>query len=240
MFLPHHEQPPDCPADQGGHAHSMAPARPARLNSIALAHGVAFSLQALLFSRLLDLDADATARLLATFALGGASLALLWRWWATMPHWLDMSWGMAGVGALGMYFGIWADHQFGPIADLESRLWTYGCMLLACNLAMMTLTHHAHHHHFTDVGFLSMMIGGNAGMIVGMQAGKRVVTIFPLPPGPIDMGCRLLGMSFGMILGMLIGYVAMLSLCRRTTTSGGAGPRRLRGGPDAGDQPRRS
>jgi hypothetical protein len=193
----------------------MAPARPARLNGIALVHGIAFSLQALLFSRFLDLDINATARLLAAFALGGALLALLWRWWVAMPHWLDMSWSMAGVGTLGMYFGIWADHAFSPLTDLDSKVWSYGCMLLACNLSMLTLTHHAHHHRLTDAGFLSMMIGGNAGMLVGMQAGKRVVSLFPMPPGAIDMVCRLLGMSFGMIVGMLAGDVALRRLFRR-------------------------
>src|SRR5262249_20266339 len=111
----------------------MAGARPARLNGIAALHGFAFVLQALVVSRLLDLDSGDTARLLAAFALVGGLLVLLWRL-VPLPHWLDMSIGMAGVGSLGMYFGIWSDHRFGPIADLDSRVWTYGFMLTACNL----------------------------------------------------------------------------------------------------------
>jgi len=192
----------------------MRPASPARLNIIAAIHGASFFLQALLLSRLLDLEAGDTARLLASFAVVGVLLAVLWRWWLAMSHWLDMSFAMAGVGSLGMYFGIWTDHQFGPVADLDSKFWTYGCMLLACNLAMLTLLHHAHHQRFTDVGFLSMLIGGNVGMVVGMQLGKRAVFLFPAPPAPLEMLCRLLGMSFGMIVGMLVGAGALLGLCR--------------------------
>jgi hypothetical protein len=193
----------------------MDPAHPARLNGIAAIHGTSFLLQALLLSRLLDCDARDTVRLLVTFAVGGGLLALLWRRWVTMPHWLDMSFGMASVGTLGMYFGIWSDHQFGVVSDLDSKFWTYGCMLFACNLAMLVLMHHVHHHRLTDVGFLSMMIGGNGGMILGMQVGKRIVDLFPTPPAPLEMLCRLLGMSFGMIVGMLLGYVLLLGVCRR-------------------------
>jgi hypothetical protein len=203
----------DHPTSHAGHPGSMPSAHPAHLNGIAALHASAFVLQGLIITRLLDLDSSDTTRLLAAFAAGGLVLAVLWRCMA-LPHWLDMSFGMAGVGSLGMYFGIWTDHQFGPISDVDTKLWTYSCMLSACNLAMFTLTRHAHHHRLADAGFLSMIIGGNAGMIAGMLLGKRLVNLFPAPPAPFEMLCRLLGMSVGMIAGMLLGYVALLGLYR--------------------------
>ncbi len=192
----------------------MGPPRPVRMTVIAAVHGMAFVLQGLLLARLLGLEDSAAVRWTVAFAVTGILAAGLWRWWTSMPHWLDMSFGMAGVGTLGMYFGIWSDHHFDMLADLDSRFWTYGCMLAACNLSMLFLTHHVHHHRLTEAGFLSMMIGGSGGMVVGMLLGKHVDILLPALPRPDELLCRLLGMSLGMIVGMLLGYVIMLRLCR--------------------------
>jgi hypothetical protein len=203
------EAPPDHACD-GHHPGTMAP-HAARLNGIAALHGLAFLLQGLLLAHLLHLHGNDMLLLLAGFTAAGLLLAVWWRFWPTMPHWLDMSLGMAGVGSLGMYFGMWSDHDFGDISDLEIKFWSYGCMLLACNLAMFTLTHHAHHHR-SRAGFLSMIVGGNIGMVVGMPLGKLAVALLPALPMPFEMLCRLLGMSLGMIVGMLVGSAALRSL----------------------------
>ena len=73
-------------------------------------HALAFALQGVAFLLLLD-----TARalpsagiLFAAFALFGFVLAYAWLRWATIPHALDMCFGMLTFGNLGMLLGWWA------------------------------------------------------------------------------------------------------------------------------------
>jgi hypothetical protein len=172
------------------------------------------ALQGLLLALFLDLNTQAAVGLFLGFATIGAVLALLWRQWAAMPHWLDMCFSMCTVGSFGMYLGIWTDHRFGPITALESLLWTYGFMLGACNLAMFAMTRCRHTIDFTDGAFLSMFIGGNVGMIAGMKAGMIAVARLLDAPRPIELLCKLAGMSLGMAVGMLLGSLVVRLLVR--------------------------
>jgi hypothetical protein len=155
------------------------------------------------------------AGLFLGFAVLGAGLGILWRQWAAMPHWLDMCFSMCTVGSFGMLLGIWTDHRFGPIASLESVFWTYGFMLVACNVGMFAMTRCRQAFNWTDVTFLSMVIGGNLGMIVGMKAGMVAVTQLVDAAKPFELLGKLAGMSLGMVAGMLLGNVVFLVLVRR-------------------------
>jgi hypothetical protein len=179
-----------------------------RLDRLALLHAAAIAVQAVLIARFLDLNATAALILFLGFGTLGILLALLWRWWTAMPHSLDMCFGMCTVGTLGMYVGIWVDHQFLPMPTLESLFWTYGFMLVACNGAMFTMTRHRHALDFTNRAFLAGLIGANLGMIAGMKAGALAVTWMLDAAPPLNMLCKLAGMSLGMALGMLAGQRA--------------------------------
>jgi hypothetical protein len=189
-------------------------ARPGRTNLIAAGHAVAFALQGVLLAVFLDLGAGAAAALFLGFAVLGAALGALWRQWVAMPHWLDMCLGMCTVGSFAMLLGIWTDHRFGPIHSPESVLWTYAFMLAGCNVAMFAMTRCHHAFLWTDVDFLSMLIGGNLGMIAGMKAGGVAVTYFLDAAGPGELVGKLAGMTLGMVAGMLLGNVVLLVLLR--------------------------
>jgi hypothetical protein len=200
----HHHQPS-----------SNEPSRTGRANAIALAHTVAFALQGLLLGLFLGLNAVAATGLFLGFSAMGVGLGIIWRRWASMPHWLDMCFSMCTVGSFGMLLGIWTDHHFGPLPSIDSVFWTYGFMLVACNVGMFTLTRCRHAFSWTDVPFLSMVIGGNLGMIVGMRAGMVAVTQFVDATQPIELLGKLAGMSLGMVGGMLLGNMVFLILARR-------------------------
>jgi hypothetical protein len=192
-----------------------APVRSNRANTIAVVHAIAFALQGLIVGRFLDLDAPAAAGLFLGFAVVGVGLGFLWRRWATMPHWLDMCIAMCTVGSFGMLLGIWTDHRFGPVVAPEDVAWTYGFMLVACNVGMFALTRCRHAFSWTDVSFLAMLIGGNLGMIAGMKAGAAAVIRIVAAAPPLEMVAKLAGMTLGMVIGMLIGNVILLVLLRR-------------------------
>jgi hypothetical protein len=193
------------PVSSGALAHG-------RSNAIAIAHGVAFALQGLLIALFLDAKALAALGLVLGFAGIGTALALSWRRWTAMPHWLDMCFSMCTVGCFGMYLGIWTDHRFGPIPSIESLFWTYGFMLAACDVGMFTMTRCHHALRWNDVTFLAMFIGGNLGMILGMKAGKWAVTRLVDTAGPRELLASLAGMSVGMIVGMMLGNLAFLAV----------------------------
>lgn len=135
-----------------------------------------------------------------------------------MPHWLDMCYSMCTVGALGMFLGIWTDHRFGPITSVDSLVWTYGFMLVACNFAMFRMTRCHHGLHWSDPAFLSMLIGGNLGMIAGMKIGRAVVSRLVEASRPVELSCKLAGMTLGMAIGMEIGSLVMHGCFRKVTS----------------------
>ena len=69
--------------------------------------------------------------------------------WATIPHTLDMCFGMLTLGNLGMLLGWWADNGFAPLHEGSARLrrgdargqkpWMWVGMLVFANAAMLWL-----------------------------------------------------------------------------------------------------
>jgi hypothetical protein len=205
---------PAHPAGHHEHACAAEPVGRRRLNGIALAHASAVALQGLLIARFLDLGTSSAIGLFLGFGGVGAVLAALWRHWAGIPHALDMCFGMCTLGALGMYLGIWTDHRFRPMPPVDSLLWTYGFMLIACDAAMLAMTRHRHLVDFTNASFLAMFVGGNLGMIAGMKAGALLVTELVNAAQAVELLCKLAAMSLGMVVGMVLGDGAARLLTR--------------------------
>ena len=59
--------------------------------------------------------------MLVIFGTAGVLMARAWRWWPTIPHTLDMVFGMLTLGNLGMLLGWWADNGFAPLHDHGCR-----------------------------------------------------------------------------------------------------------------------
>ncbi len=196
------------------HGPITGPVPQRRLSRIATVHAITFALQGLLLALLLDLGTAAAVGLCIGFAVLGIVMAGIWRRWTTMPHWFDMCFSMCTLGAFAMYLGIWTDHRFGPLRGLESLFWTYGFMLVGCNLAMLGLTRCPHTMSFTNVAFLAMVIGGNVGMVAGMKAAVLIVKLL-VAAEPLEQLWILLGMAVGMVVGMLVGNAVALLLGRK-------------------------
>jgi hypothetical protein len=133
-----------------------------------------------------------------------------------MPHWLDMSIGMLTVGNLGMLLGWWADHDFSALRDvgcceclaiLQSGTIKLGMvlgMVLFASLAMMFLSRKSRDARGHCV--ISMVTGGNLGMIGGMILGAELASLAPTSSLIGRPELAFIGMSIGMIAGMLPGY----------------------------------
>ena len=165
----------------------------------AIAHIVALALQGIL--TLLLLDGAPAVVVLAGFGLAGLVVGYTWLRWATIPHALDMAVGMLTLGNLGMLAGWWADAGFRPLpaggcpaCAGDSGLWMWAGMLVGANAAMLGL---GRRPLPGGPHTPAMFTGGNAGMVLGMLAGGRLVA-----DGPV---LAFAGMTLGMVGGMLLG-----------------------------------
>ena len=152
-----------------------------RLAGAAL-HGLAFALQGVVF--LLLLDSAAAIPFAAALSAGsrspGLALAYAVVSLGTIPHALDMCFGMLTLGNLGMLLGWWADNGFAPLHDggccacVEAmragvmRPWMWVGMLVFANAAMLWLGRRPIPRGSHVV---AMFTGGNVGMVLGMLAG---------------------------------------------------------------------
>lgn len=177
-------------------------------------HFLAVVLQGLVSLALLEPARDWWTAVIGGFAVVGAGLALVWSRWASIPHRLDMCFGMLTLGNLGMLLGWWADNGFAPLTDagcpacaaaVSGTLAAPGMwvgMLLFANAAMLWLGrqplprgNHA----------LAMFTGGNVGMIAGMVAGGWCAAQLGAESVPAAVALGFAGMTAGMLAGMLLG-----------------------------------
>jgi heavy metal translocating P-type ATPase len=179
----------------------------------AAVHGLAVALQGVAFVLLLD---PPTAPLvIGGFALIGSALAIGWSRWASIPHALDMCFGMLTLGNLGMLLGWWADVGFEPLRDhgccacvgavragalTSAGMW--GGMLLLANAAMLWLPRRS-----APGGShcAAMFTGGNVGMVVGMVAGGWCAALPETDSVATAVVGSFVGMTAGMLAGMLLG-----------------------------------
>ena len=182
--------------------------------AMAIAHALAIGLQGLVLVSLLELSDTAALFTVAGFALVGAMAAAVWYRWPTIPHGIDMAFGMLTLGNLGMVGGWWADEGFGPIRDGSCgcaaaafegvwRPWMWVGMYTLGNLGMAVLARRPHlpsRFHRP-----AMFVGGNLGMGVGMLAGGWLASFAPLEAIRTAAELSLIGMTAGMVAGMIGG-----------------------------------
>ncbi|WP_162542187.1 heavy metal translocating P-type ATPase [Gemmata obscuriglobus] len=182
---------------------------------VGLAHALAFALQGAAFLLLLAAlrTPVAGALTLVGFATVGAGLALAWHR-CTVPHWLDMCFGMVTFGNLGMVLGWWADNGCAALPDhaccgcVEAmregvmRPWMWVGMLTLANVAMKWFGkgpapggEHA----------VAMYTGGNVGMALGMIGGGWLAAQTTLANMVAGVALSFAGMTAGMLAGMLAG-----------------------------------
>ncbi len=186
--------------------------------SRAVLHGLAFGLQGVAFLLLLGSAREwpTAGFVVGGFALGGVALAHFWNRWVTIPHSLDMCFGMLTLGNLGMLLGWWADAGFVALHDrgccncveamrngMTTSPWMWVGMLLFANAAMLWLprrssAHGAHHA-------VAMYTGGNFGMVLGMIAGGWCAAQFETESMSLAVATSFIGMTVGMLAGMLLG-----------------------------------
>ncbi|VTS02485.1 heavy metal translocating P-type ATPase [Tuwongella immobilis] len=182
---------------------------------IACGHGLAIAAQGLLAAAMLDASMPLAMGLMLAFAVVGGVLARVWLRWPNIPHAVDMSIGMLSLGNLGMVVGWWADLGWRPMEQgscsccvdlmregLFHAPWMWLGMLICGNLAMIFMMRRPH----TDVcdHLPAMYSGGNLGMLLGMWGGGWLAQQVVLESVPVAAGLSFLGMSIGMIVGMLV------------------------------------
>ena len=154
----------------------------------AIVHGFRFHVQGVVFLLLLDSTRTlpTAIALIGAFALVGFALAFLWRRWETIPHALDMCFGMLTLGNLGMLLGWWADNGFAALHDDGCcncvaamregvlRPWMWIGMLALANVAMIGLGRRLTAQSARHIA--AMLTGGNIGMVLGMFAGGWCAT----------------------------------------------------------------
>jgi heavy metal translocating P-type ATPase len=153
----------------------------------------------------------AAVLLLGAFAGFGVTLAWLWHRWGSIPHVLDMAFGMLTLGNLGMLLGWWADNDFSPVAcpvccstgSLLSRPWMWVGMLAFANGAMVWLGRRPLPRGTGHV--LAMFTGGNVGMVLGMVAGGWCAAQIETSHITLAVAAHFTGMTLGMLVGMLLG-----------------------------------
>lgn len=183
----------------------------------AFIHGIAFGLQGGAFLLLLDSLREPlmAVLMLGVFALVGFTLAKTWNRWATIPHSLDMCFGMLTLGNLGMLLGWWADNGFMALHDggccrcveaMRSGVMMTGMwvgMLLLANAAMVWLPRRAATRGRDHT--IAMYTGGNVGMVIGMVGGGWCAAQLGTASMTVGVFASFLGMTFGMLAGMLLG-----------------------------------
>jgi hypothetical protein len=175
---------------------------------VACGHGLALVGQGILIAALLDLDHTPAQWVAAGFAIAGCCVGWLWYQWEQIPHWLDMSIGMATFANLGMLVGWWADLGFGPAGvcscgckDPLVGIGMWAGMLLFGNLAMALGLRRPIGLESATACRWAMFGGGNVGMILGMVAAGSL-----FGPQSIGIAGHMLAMSIGMCIGMLAGH----------------------------------
>ena len=182
-----------------------------------LIHGFGFALQSLAILLLLESARDAANgfALVAGVVVAASVSMLVWRKWSSIPHSIDMCYGMLTLGNLGMLLGWWADLGFRPVSEGSCRecvetlqrgaLSPGMClgMLAFSNLAMFGLSRRRLPRGSTHN--VSMVTGGNLGMMCGMILGGWCAAQFAVSSTGSAFAMSFGGMTIGMMAGMLGG-----------------------------------
>ena len=181
----------------------------------AAIHAFAFILQAFCALLLLTLEPSIAIALCLLAAIFGVSTAYVWSRWTTIPHWLDMAYGMLSLGNLGMLLGWWADNGFTRLQNVGCcecanamrqgvmKPWMWIGMLAFANGAMALLLRRP--NSGPSYCKTAMFTGGNLGMVAGMILGGWMTSGLTADSVPLGALASFAGMTLGMVGGMLIG-----------------------------------
>lgn len=185
------------------------------LNAKAWAHGIAMALQGPILAALAGLGWAGATAMTVGFATAGWGSARIWRGRSGLTGGLDLAYGMATLGNLGMLAGWWLDAGFRTAAesggcgcgafDLSAFAGRPGMwlgMLGLGNLAMARLGRSGGAAACSTLGW----VGCNLGMVAGMAIGGRIAAALPFAAGPIaTIGSAAL-MAIGMTIAMAAGH----------------------------------
>ena len=177
---------------------------------IAFIHFISFALQGFIFCILLNTNTYFSTLIITSFIIVGITISYLWYIWIRIPHYLDMIIGILSMGNLGMVFGIWLDefiyykqhmHYHGDISSIDTFPFMWLGMLLFSNAAMFYMNRRPINDRIHK---LSMLLGGNVGMICGMFICMKTLFSYFDTLTHLEI-LHYLIMSLGMMIGMLIG-----------------------------------
>ena len=173
-------------------------------------HFVAFALQGFLICIISNTNIYTSIATMIFYIFVGIILSYLWYMWMRVPYYVDMVIGVLSMGNLGMVLGIWLDqfvynkeyiHYHGDISSIDTFSSMWLSMFLFSNVAMFYMNRRPIHDRIHK---LSMLLGGNIGMICGMYVCMRYIYSFPDILFHLEI-LHYLIMSLGMLTGMLIG-----------------------------------
>jgi hypothetical protein len=211
------------------------PADGQRAGRLAAVHSLAVAMQGGVLALLAGSAPGEALALLGAFAAGGVVLARVWQRWASIPHAVDMAFGMLTLGNLGMLAGWWADRGFTPVsgapgcpcgcsaglvggAALGSKVWMVAGMVALGNLAMAGMGRRG---TADRPGRVARALGGNVGGLCGMVGGGFAAAL----GGAAGLSALLvayLAMAVGMGGGMSVGH-ALTGRLLRLLVGRGAG-----------------
>ncbi|HVK12227.1 MAG TPA: cation-translocating P-type ATPase [Gemmataceae bacterium] len=192
------------------HDCEAAPATESPVWPAAVIHASSVILQGFILVSLLAPGDWLGVVLAVVFVAVGIGSAIGWSRWRMIPHAADMAYGMLTLGNLGMILGWWADHGFGPLtvgtcdcaaAVFEGvwRPWMWVGMFAFANLGMALGARRPHGDPW------AMYVGGNVGMAVGMALGGWAAAQVEADSVQMAGTVSLVGMTIGMVAGMLVG-----------------------------------
>lgn len=182
----------------------------------AAIHTLSLSLQAVVLCQLLGLSQTDGLLVSLVVAVVGTVHSVIWLKWETIPHSLDMTFGMLTLGNLGMVLGWYADNKFAPLQDVCCCEGTRNAFrspwmsagMLACGAMAMTWLGRRPHPEIRWCKTV-MFTGGSLGMLAGMMAGGQAAAGLGVQGMRAEAIAHFLGMTFGMIAGMLMGMALM-------------------------------
>ncbi len=203
-----------------------------RCDWLAATHAIGLSAQGVILGQLLGLTWPVQIALVAAFAVLAIGMSLVWKRWRAIPSGLDMAFGMATLGSLGMVLGWWADLGFRSLAELD-RPWVclghraltdltagsteldaslgsvlqpgmYLGMMLFAQAAMYGLRRRP--EAFRNECSVPTLLLAHLGMVLGMGLGGMYAEQLEIANQAARGLSAYLFMNLGMILGMAAGH----------------------------------
>lgn len=127
------------------------------------------------------------------------AIVVVWLWigWSSIPHVVDMAFGMATLGNTGMLLGWWVSGGFQPVSRCQcfSGSVAPGMWIGMITLGHVAMTRLGRDQQRPPMGWFEL-IAGHVGMVIGMAAGAVLAE---------RMSWNLFGSDAAMLAGMVAG-----------------------------------